>query len=86
MSRTPLFADTTTEAEEVLVRIYRDMPAWRKVELIEDANRCARQLAMAGLRLRHPNESPATLRRRLLGLILGEETATRVYGPLKECE
>ena len=86
MRKTPLYADTTPEAEEILVRIYREMPAWRKIELVEEANRCARQLAMAGLRLRHPNEDVATLHRRLLGLLLGEETATCIYGPMKACE
>ena len=51
------------------------MPVWRKVELIEDANRTARHLAMVGLQARHRGESVAKLRRRLLGLVLGEETA-----------
>lgn len=65
-----------------MFEIYRRMPAWRKVELVEDANRTARQLAMIGLRARHPGESVARLRRRLLGLVLGEETAKKIYGPL----
>jgi hypothetical protein len=39
-------------------------------------------LAMAGLRQRHPDESLERLRRRLLGLTLGEELATKVYGAL----
>ena len=38
---------------------------------------------MIGLRARHPNEPPAKLQRRLLGLLLGEATALRVYGPLE---
>ena len=37
---------------------------------------------MVGLRSRHHGESVAKLRRRLLGLVLGEETARKVYGPL----
>ena len=58
------------------------MPIWRKVELIEDANRTARHLAMVGLRSRHHGEPVARLRRRLLGLVLGEETARELYGSL----
>ncbi len=65
-----------------MLDIYRQMPAWRKVELVDDAIRTARHLAMIGLRTRHPDDSPARLRRRLLELVLGEETARRVYGPI----
>jgi len=82
--RTRLYADTSAEAERVLLSIYGRMPTWRKVELVEDANRTARHLAMIGLRSRHPDESPVKLRRRLLGLVLGEETARKVYGPLDD--
>ena len=65
-----------------MLEIYRRMPPSRKLALIADAIWTSRQLAMAGLRQRHPDESPARLRRRLLGLVLGEELATKAYGPL----
>ncbi|MFN8178736.1 MAG: hypothetical protein U0167_12480 [bacterium] len=84
MARQRLFADTTPEAEEVLLAIYREMPPWRKLELVDDAIRTSRQLAWAGLRHRYPDESVERLRRRLCGLVLGEELATKVYGPLDE--
>lgn len=64
------------------MEIYRRMPRWRKIELIVDANETARQLALAGLRTRHPEASPGEIQRRLFGLLLGEELATEVYGPL----
>ncbi len=79
-----IFSDTSPDAEEVLLALYRRMPAWRKIELVEDANRTARHLAMMGLRSRHPGESLPRLRRRLFGLVLGEDMATRIYGPLDE--
>jgi len=79
-----IFSDTSPAAEEVLLDLYRRMPTWRKIELIEDANRTARHLAVMGLRSRHPGESSLRLRRRLFGLVLGEEMATRIYGPLDE--
>jgi hypothetical protein len=53
---------------------------------VDDANRAARQLAMAGLRSRYPGESLPRLRRRLLSLTLGEPLATEVYGTLDETE
>ena len=77
-----IFSDTSADAEEVMLAIYRRMPAWRKVEIVDDAIRTARQLAMIGLRRRHPGEPPAQLRRRLLGLVLGEEIAEKIYGPI----
>jgi hypothetical protein len=79
-----LSPDTDPDAERVQIEIFRRMPAWRKVQLIEDANELSRQLALAGLRQRHPDAAPEELRRRLFGLFLGEELATRVYGPLAE--
>jgi hypothetical protein len=79
-----LFEDTSPEAEARLLEICRKMPVWRKVQLVDDANRTACALAMAGLRQRHPGESLQTLRRRLLGLLLGEDLASRVYGPLEK--
>ena len=54
--------------------------------LVEDANRTARQLAWAGLRSRHPGESDSRRRRRLLDLVLGEETAVKIYGPVDEID
>ena len=45
-----------------------------------------RMLAMAGLRQRHPNDTPALRRRRMADLLLGPELAARVYGPLLEKE
>lgn len=74
--------DTSEEAAEVMFAVYRDMPAWRKVAIVDDAIRTGRQLGLAGLRRRHPDASLEELRRRLLGLVLGEELAEQVYGPL----
>ncbi len=76
--------DTTPEAEAVLFQLWREAPAWRKLQLMEDLNRTARHLALLGLRRRFPEASEAELRRRLASLLLGEELATRVYGPLPD--
>lgn len=77
-----LSEDTAPEAERIQLEILRRMPSWRKVELVEDAIQTSRALALAGLRQRHPTASPEELSRRLHGLWLGEDLATRVYGPL----
>lgn len=77
-----LSRDTTPEAEAVQVEIFRRMSSRQKLALVEEANRNARELALAGLRLRHPEAGPDELFRRLMDLTLGEELAERVYGPL----
>ena len=76
--------DTDPEAEAVQLEIYRRMPAWRKIQLVFEANEMSRALALAGIRSRHPQAGPEEIRRRFLGLSLGEELATRVYGPLED--
>jgi hypothetical protein len=43
-----------------------------------------KQLALAGLRERYPDDSAAMLRRRLADVLLGVETAARVFGPMLE--
>ena len=78
----PSAGDASSKVEELLTQIYRDMPAWKKVHLVEDANHTARQLGLAGIRARHGDEPLHVTRRRLLGLILGEATATTIYGPI----
>ncbi len=76
--------DTDREAEAIQLAIYRRMPIGRKIQLVFEALEMSRALALAGIRSRHPQAGPEELRRRLLGLSLGEELATRVYGPLED--
>ena len=73
--------DTTPETEEVLFDFWRQAPAWQKWQSMLSLNQMARKLAIAGLRNRHPDASEAELRRLLADLILGPETAAKVYGP-----
>ena len=62
------------------------MPPWRKMALMVDMCRTMETLAVAGLRQRYPNDTPAKRRRRLADLKLGPELAKRVYGPLPEVD
>ena len=72
---------TSPEVERVLFDLARSAPAWRKVELMGEMYRTVRDLALSGLRQRHPDASPSELRRRLADILLGPELALRVYGP-----
>ena len=76
-----LSPDTSPHIERLLIEHLRQMPTWRKLALVGEMNRAVRDLAMAGLRQRHPNDTPTQRRRRLATLLLGGELAARVYGP-----
>ena len=71
--------DTSAEAERVLIELLRAAPPWRKWQMIESSNRSVRQLAMAGLRLRHPNADEDELWRRMVDQSLGRELAEKVF-------
>jgi hypothetical protein len=75
--------DTSLDAEKALIELIRRAPLWRRMQLTDQMSRTARQLAMAGLRLRHPNASETELRRRFADLHLGPKLAAQIYGPLR---
>jgi len=81
---TTLSPDTHPEIESLQIERLRQMPSWRKMALMAGMNQTVRTLALAGLRQRYPDDTPAQRRRRLADLLLGPELAARVYGPLPE--
>ena len=83
---TTLSPDTSPEIERMQIEHLRQMPPWRKMERVGDMNRAVRALVLAGLRQRHPDDTPSLRSRRLADLILGPELAALVYGPLQEAD
>ncbi len=79
---TQIFPDTPPETERVLFAMLREMPPWRKLEMVAELNQMVRDLAILGLRERHPNSTPEEIQRRLADIVLGPELAERAYGPL----
>ena len=77
------YSDTRPEMEDLQIRLLRQVPPWRKPEMLAQLNASARQLAWQGLRQRYPQANEAELRRRLADLLLGEDLARQVYGELK---
>jgi hypothetical protein len=75
-----LAEDTPPNAERVLIELLRGATPARKMAMLLEANRTARTLALTGLRERHPQDSPAGLRRRLADLWLGPDLAAKAYG------
>ena len=74
--------DTSPETERVLISLLRSATPARKFQMIVWASRASRELAVCGLKMRHPQDTPAQLRRRLADFWLGPELAAKAYGSL----
>jgi len=79
-----LFPDTHPEAEAVLIRLLRDAPSWRKLEMVGQINEAVKIMMYIGLKERYPKDPPETIQRRMADLLLGADLAQKVYGPLPE--
>jgi hypothetical protein len=75
-----LFADTTVEAEAVLVALLRSATPAAKLRMVAQLNAGQALLIQAGLRRGLPEAGAQELRRRLAGRLLGEAVAVRAYG------
>lgn len=73
--------DTERDAERRRAALFAGMSPRRKAELVEDANRTSRELALAGLAARYPGATESQRERLLLGLLVGEPLASEIYGP-----
>jgi hypothetical protein len=78
-----LAQDTTPAAERVLIQLWREMPAWRKMELVGEMNATVKTLARLGIERRFPNATPNEIERHLKDVLLGKELAARVYADFK---
>ncbi len=76
----PQSPDTDPTAERYLFDRLRKLPPWRKAEMLSASTRAAYELAMAGLRQRHPAATESELRRRYAALVLGRETSMALFG------
>ena len=74
------YTDTHPKMEALQIELLRQVPGWRKLEMLVSLNAATRQLALIGLRKRHPNASDDEIQRRLADLLLGEDLARKVYG------
>jgi len=70
-----LYSDTHPKMEALQIQLLRQATPTRKMEMLAQLNASARTLALMGLRSRYPQAVEAELRRRLAGLLLGEELA-----------
>ena len=72
--------DTDLEAAQLLIALYRGMTPVDKLQRVRDLMLTSHRLALAGLRLRHPEESDRALRLRLARRRLGRELAAQLHG------
>ena len=77
--RSGLAADTSPAAERRQVEAWRRMSPVDKARVVTDLTRTAEELALAGIRMRHPLASERECLLRLAVLKLGPELALRVY-------
>lgn len=73
-------SDTSPEALQVQYELYRRMSPARKFQLIFDTYEMGRQLAIAGLRMRHPDAAKEELWWLWARQHLGRELFEKVYG------
>ena len=73
-------SDTSPEAMEVLIDLYRRMTPAEKLQRVRDLTLAANQLALVGLRARHPGESEQELLLRLARIRLGDDLVAKAYG------
>jgi hypothetical protein len=76
----PQSPDTDEAIERYLFDRLRALPPWRKADMVSSSTRAACELAIAGLRERHPAASTEELRKRFAALVLGRETAVALFG------
>lgn len=81
-----LFSDTHPKMEAMQIQLWRQASPTRKMQMVAQFNQSARLLALAGLRSQFLQASEDELRRRLAGLLLGEEIARKVYGKLPDAK
>lgn len=83
---TALYSDTHPKMEALQIQLWRQASPTRKMHMLAQLNASARLLAMTGLRSRYPQASEAELRRKLAGLLLGEELARKVCGEISHAK
>jgi len=70
--------DTSQEAHEFQMRLYRAMTPEQRSELALRMSDDIRQIAAEGIQQRHPDYSERDVRRALVALLYGKEAAAKV--------
>ncbi|MFH1679457.1 MAG: hypothetical protein ABIH26_02290 [Candidatus Eisenbacteria bacterium] len=76
----PQSRDTSATADRLMIEAYRRMPPWEKAERVSHLTRASQELALAGIRERHPGAPVRELRLRLAAFRLPREIMIRLFG------
>ena len=71
--------DTSREAHEIQMRLYRAMTGAQRSELALRMSDDVRRIAAEGIRMRHPEYSDVDVRRALVALLYGMDAAAKVW-------
>jgi hypothetical protein len=74
-----LAADTTAAIEQRQVDAWRRLSPLQRLRLVSDTTRAVTNLSLAGIRRRYPAASERECFLRLAAILLGVDTARRVY-------
>jgi hypothetical protein len=82
--RSVLAADTTADIERRQVDRWRRLSPLERLRLVSDTTRAVMELSLAGIRHRHPEAGERECFLRLAAILLGVDTARRVYPEARE--
>jgi hypothetical protein len=71
--------DTSPEIERLQIERWRQMSPAQKAAIVSGLTQAVCDLALAGIRIRHPDSSPRERFLRMAVIILGSDLARRVY-------
>jgi hypothetical protein len=74
-----MIADTTPDAADVQLAIYRRMSPTRRCEIAAEMSATARSVALAGIRSRHPDYDERSARLALFRLVVGDALFRRAW-------
>ncbi|HVL66787.1 MAG TPA: hypothetical protein VM364_05940 [Vicinamibacterales bacterium] len=73
------FSDSSADAERIQIDAWRALTTVERAALIAGASRAVREMALRGVRARHPEAPEHALAALLAEVTLGPELARRVY-------
>jgi len=77
--RAALSADTTAEAQQLQIRLWRRMSDSERLQAVSDVSRAVEELALSGIRLRYPAANERECFLRLAVIRLGAAAVRKLY-------
>ncbi len=78
-----MHADTSSSVERLQIQMFRNAPAWRKLQMAGELRETMLLFLRSGLEERHPNSTEAQIKRLMADHLLGAELASKMYGTVR---